>query len=224
MKAEQFSPEADVLAIKRSTLFKEQLNMEPFAPWIKEHPLYKVKNPVTGRKEPTRYLPVDKIELSLDKLLLAWKWEILQVSQMFDSIVVTGRLHYFNHAVNEWHYHDGTGAAAVYSKQGADGDIEYGGGAVQKAVPAAASYALKDAADHLGKFFGRDLNRADSPVYSEKPATSDVDITGSGASHAEVAMVDTAPARAARVNKPAVPETPVDQKKQALSDLDDIEL
>jgi len=36
-----------------------------------------------------------------------------------------------------------------------------------KAAPAAESYAVKDAAEKIGKIFGKDLNRADQIVYDE---------------------------------------------------------
>ncbi len=39
------------------------------------------------------------------------------------------------------------------------------------ALPSAKSYAIKDAADHLGSLFGRDLNRKDAPAFS--PTYSD---------------------------------------------------
>ncbi|MCK5612897.1 hypothetical protein KAR91_64080, partial [Candidatus Pacearchaeota archaeon] len=37
--------------------------------------------------------------------------------------------------------------------------------AVMKAAPAAESYAIKDAAEKIGKLFGKDLNRADGIAY-----------------------------------------------------------
>jgi hypothetical protein len=36
-----------------------------------------------------------------------------------------------------------------------------------KAAPAAESFAVKDAAEKIGKLFGRDLNRADQILYDE---------------------------------------------------------
>ena len=38
-------------------------------------------------------------------------------------------------------------------------------GSVMKAAPAAESYAIKDAAEKIGKLFGKDLNRADKIMY-----------------------------------------------------------
>ena len=38
--------------------------------------------------------------------------------------------------------------------------------AVQMALPSAKSYAIKDAADHIGKLFGRDLNRTQTMNFA----------------------------------------------------------
>lgn len=46
-----------------------------------------------------------------------------------------------------------------------------------KALPAAKSYAIKDACEHIGKLFGRDLNRTDTLVHSmtyENPDNADL--------------------------------------------------
>jgi hypothetical protein len=41
--------------------------------------------------------------------------------------------------------------------------------AVMKAAPAAESYAVKDAAEKIGKLFGKDMNRADKIMYDTLP-------------------------------------------------------
>jgi hypothetical protein len=38
-----------------------------------------------------------------------------------------------------------------------------------KAAPAAESYAVKDAAEKIGKLFGKDMNRADKIMYDTLP-------------------------------------------------------
>lgn len=40
-----------------------------------------------------------------------------------------------------------------------------------KALPTAESYAIKDAAEKLGKLFGKDLNRKDELAFEAKYAT-----------------------------------------------------
>jgi hypothetical protein len=39
--------------------------------------------------------------------------------------------------------------------------------AIQLWLPAAKSFAIKDAIEHIGRVFGRDLSRKDSLEYSE---------------------------------------------------------
>jgi len=58
---------------------------------------------------------------------------------------------------------DGVGACPLQFKAGSKiTDFEnLQPNAVMMALPAAKSYAIKDAADHLGRIFGRDLNKKD---------------------------------------------------------------
>jgi hypothetical protein len=57
--------------------------------------------------------------------------------------------------------HDGVGAAPLQVNAGANPtDItQLKSNAVMLATPAAKSFAIKDAAEHLGEMFGRNLNR-----------------------------------------------------------------
>ena len=84
-----------------------------------------------------------------------------------NSVVVTVRLHYQDVLSNETLWQDGIGAAPLQTDSGA-GAIEWDkvkNDAVMKAAPAAESYAVKDAAEKIGKIFGKDLNRADKIMY-----------------------------------------------------------
>ena len=125
---------------------------------------------------PSEYLPIDKVEVLLDYIFQEWKIEVLSTQALFNSICVTVRLHYVNPTNGQWYFHDGVGAAAVQVDKGAmAGDLSaIKSSAVQMAAPAAKSYAMKDAAQHLGKLFGRDLNRRDAVylpgAYSQEPA------------------------------------------------------
>ena len=63
-------------------------------------------------------------------------------------------------------FHDGGGAKELQTKKDS-GSVKadlsnVGSNACAMAVPIAISTAIKDAADHLGKTFGRDLNRKDT--------------------------------------------------------------
>lgn len=138
---------------------KALVNQPPHVSWLKKHPLAKKK--LNGNTVPSEYLPIDKIEFLLDVIFQEWKVEVLSAQVMLNSIAVTVRLHYRNPINGEWQFHDGVGAKSVQVDQGAHpsnlGAIK--DAAVQMALPSAKSYAIKDAAEHIGKLFGRDVNR-----------------------------------------------------------------
>lgn len=161
-------------------------NQPPPAAWIKKHPM-------SG----TAYVPVEKVELLLDKIFARWKVEIKCVKVIFNSVEAEIRLWYWNPNVSnylvngnqlvydkdgqpvivygEWDYHDGVGAMPAQTDKGmsaADlGNIK--SDAISKAAPAAVSYAIKDAADHIGIIFGRNVSRKDTiafaPAFTEDP-------------------------------------------------------
>lgn len=134
-------------------LFKKLLNTEPPKQWLKHQQFTK-----------TDYLPIDKVENLLDTIFQEWRIEVLDLKQIAQSVVCTVRVHYRNQITGEWSYHDGVGAVGIQTDKGYSasdlGHIKQD--AIQKAAPAAKSYAIKDAAEHLGKLFGRDLNRKDT--------------------------------------------------------------
>lgn len=156
---------------------KTLLNQPPSESWLKVHPLTKSK-----------YLPIDKVEYLLDVIFQKWRVEVKQVQVILNAIQVTVRLHYIDPIMGEWTFHDGVGAKSVQVDSGArPSDLSsIKDSAVMQAVPTAKSEAIKDAADHIGKLFGRDLNRKDiiefvgkynnvqpvaSTVSSHKPLT-----------------------------------------------------
>jgi hypothetical protein len=131
------------------------LNNNPPDPWVKEHPYIK------GHK----YIPIDKVEFLLDKIFKRYRIEVIKTGMLMNAVEVTIRLHYFNVVTNEWDYHDGVGAVELQTEKGTGAlkmDMSnVNRGAVSIALPVAKSYAIKDAADHIGRVFGRDLNRKD---------------------------------------------------------------
>ena len=142
-----------------SVAFKnDQLNLLLNQPtpekWIKDHPF--AKN--------VKYIPIDKVEFLLTRIFQEWKVEIISYSALFNSVSCHIRLHYKNPISGEWSFHDGIGAVGVQTdagKSAADlGAIKQD--AVMKALPAAESYAIKDAAEKLGILFGKNLNRKDT--------------------------------------------------------------
>lgn len=150
------------------------LNQPPVPKWILKHPFVNVKN-AQGQSEPLQYLPIDKVELLLTKIFQEWKAEVMSCTALFNSVAVHVRLHYKNPITGLWSYHDGVGAVGIQTDKGAAAsDLSaIKQDAVMKALPAAKSYAIKDAADHLGAIFGRDLNKKDvvtfAGSYANKP-------------------------------------------------------
>jgi len=78
-----------------------------------------------------------------------------------NSVFVTVRVHYFDHALGEWNWTDGIGAAPIQidSGNGATDFAKMKVSAIQMAAPSAESYAVKDACEKLGKIFGKDMKR-----------------------------------------------------------------
>ena len=137
------------------------LNQEPPKPWLKEHPMAK------GIK----YLPIERVEYMLTRIFKKWNVEIRQVQVIANSVVVTIRLYYQDVLSNEMLWQDGIGASPIQTDKGA-GAMDWNhtkNDAVMKAAPAAESYAVKDAAEKIGKLFGKDMNRADRIMYDTLP-------------------------------------------------------
>jgi len=140
--------------------FAVLLNNPPAKEWVKFHPMIKTKNE-QGQSVPLAYMPIEKVEYLLTRLFVKWNVEIKAVQLLANSVCVTVRLHYQNPVTGEMCYSDGVGASPLQTKAGA-GAIEFNAlqsSAVQMAAPAAESYAVKDAAEKLGRIFGKDLNR-----------------------------------------------------------------
>lgn len=138
------------------------LNQEPPALWCKQHPM--AKN--------VKYIPIDKIEYMLTRIFKKWHVEIRAVTTIANSAVVTVRLYYQCPITKEELWQDGVGAAPIHTSKGS-GAMDWNAvltDSVMKAVPAAESYAIKDAAEKIGRIFGKDLNRKDLLVYSDDNA------------------------------------------------------
>jgi hypothetical protein len=134
---------------------KSFLNLDAPEKWVKEHPYIK------GHK----YLPIDKVEYFLDKIFKRYRIEVIKTGMLMNTVECTVRLHYWNPVTNEWDFHDGVGAAEIQTEKGS-GSLKLdmtnvNRGAITMALPIAKTFAIKDAADHIGRIFGRDLNRKD---------------------------------------------------------------
>lgn len=140
------------------------LNQLPPKSWVKQHPMVK-KEIINAKgikeKVPSEFIPIDMVELLLTRIFQHWRVEVLREGALFNSVYCTIRLYYLHPITNEWMWHDGVGSVGVQTDAGKSasdlGAIK--SAAIQMALPAAKSYAIKDAAEHLGKLFGKDLNR-----------------------------------------------------------------
>lgn len=135
------------------------LNTPPPAKWIKEHPVIKG----------WLYIPIDKVEYLLTKIFKQWHPEVIKTGMLMNAVEVTVRLHYFNPATDQMDFADGVGACELQTSSGTGAlkmDMSnVNRGAVAMALPIAKTSAIKDAADHLGKIFGKDLNRKDTLAF-----------------------------------------------------------
>jgi hypothetical protein len=88
---------------------------------------------------------------------------------------VTIRLHYLNPVNGEWEFQDGVGADEMQVKSGTSpADLaNINKSALAMSIPKAKTEAIKDASHHIGRIFGRDLNRDDVKEYVQsKPIVS----------------------------------------------------
>lgn len=161
---------AEPETIEKNNQLNVLLNNNPKQEWLKEHPIIKVQKTVNGQKVelPYIYLPIERIEWLLTRIYTKWNVEIISYNMIANSVCVHVRLHYLNPITNEMEFQDGIGAAPLQTNKDA-GAIDWNNiksSAVQIALPAAESFAVKDAAEKLGKLFGKDLNRADQISYA----------------------------------------------------------
>jgi len=133
------------------------LNQEPKPAWIKKHPM----------APNVSYIPIEVVEYLLTSIFIHWSVEVKEIQVIANAVVVTIRLHY-RHPNGDMRWQDGIGACPIQTAKDAPAtDItQVKSDAVMKAAPAAESYAVKDAAEKLGKIFGKDLNRKDAFGYT----------------------------------------------------------
>lgn len=146
------------LAGKHNDLNK-LLNCEPKQAWIKEN---KFANN-------SKYIPVGIIEYLLTSIYIKWRIEVRQIQVIANSVVATVRLYVLDPVTGEWDWQDGVGASPIQTAKGAAATdfSQVNTSAVQMAAPAAETYAFKDAAEKLGRLFGKDINRKDDVNYSD---------------------------------------------------------
>jgi len=159
---------ADPDKLHKNDQLKSLLNQPPPRQWVK----------INKYANNSEYLPIDKVEYLLDKIFQEWKVEVLDYRAIFNSLTVSIRLHYVNPLTGQWMFHDGVGSEELQTSSGS-GTLKpdfsnINKGAVEIALPIAKSTAEKNAAKHLGRLFGRDLNRKDivdfKPTYGKPEA------------------------------------------------------
>lgn len=149
-----------LIEVRRERELTLLLNCNPPSTWIKEHPSSTEKNRIY-------YLPIEKVEFLLTRIFVKWWVEIKDTQLIANSVVVTVRLYYINPISNREEWQDGIGAQPLQTDKGA-GATDFNAiksNAVTIAAPAAESYAIKDAAEKLGKLFGKDLSRKHAIQY-----------------------------------------------------------
>jgi len=145
-KAKDLWEDKDYMA--KCHAFAEILNRDPLPEWIK----------VLPNTKDVQYIPIEIIEWEMSTVFGNFWTEIKSIQQIGNSIVCSVTVHYYNPVVNVWEMTEGCGAAPILAD---NGDM-----AIAMAVPAAKTFAKKDAMEEKGKVFGRDLNRADKITYS----------------------------------------------------------
>lgn len=144
----------DIATLFKTDQFNLLMNQAPEPKWIQQ-------NPFAGN---SKYIPIGILETLLQRIFKEFKVEVMREGTMFNAVYVTIRLHYLNPVSGEWSYHDGVGSAQIQTKKDCSpADLaSINNNAVMMALPMAKSYAIKDACDHFGKLFGRDLNRKET--------------------------------------------------------------
>ena len=143
--------------------FLKIVNIEPPKGLVKRQPMTN-----------TDYMPIESIEWLLTKIFQKWRVEVKSTQLVLNAITVSVRLHYMHPISNEWEWQDGVGAMKVQVDKGSSASNLQAikPDAIQMALPAAKSFAIKDAADHIGNVFGRNLNRKNAqafdPTYTQE--------------------------------------------------------
>lgn len=137
------------------------LNCNPKAEWIK----------VNKFANNSKYIPAGIIEYLLTSVFTKWRLEVKSVQVIANSAVVAVRLYVLDPITGEWDWQDGVGASPIQTKSGAAATdfSQVNTAAVQMSVPAAETYAFKDAAEKFGKLFGKDINRGEDAVMNYAP-------------------------------------------------------
>lgn len=169
--AEIYAASDNMPSLQKDSVIQVLLNNAPMPEWQKDHPTAKKEVLINGQKVkvPIKFIPIERIEWLLTNIFIRWRVKVKKVQLIANSVTVTVRLYYYDHVMEKWEWQDGIGAQPLQTDQGA-GATDFNkikSNAVQIAAPAAESYAVKDAAEKIGKIFGKDMNRAESNISYE---------------------------------------------------------
>lgn len=161
----------DVELASKMNDFNKLLNHAPKKEWVKPHPIAnrEISDGKGGKiKVPVEYLPIGIIENLATAIFLKTRTEVKQVQVIANSVQITVRVWVLDPVTGQWDWQEGVGAAPIRTDSGAAATdfSKVQSSAVQTAVPAAKSFAEKDAYEKFGKIFGRDLNRAEDNLLN----------------------------------------------------------
>ncbi len=139
------------------------VNTPPPSAWLRDHPFVNVTEEIEGKKRsrPYKYLTIERVEFLMNNIFKEWRTEVLNVLMIANAVTVTVRVHYKHPITKEWSCEDGVGASPIQTDKnaGASDWMKVKSDAVQKALPAAKSYAVKDACEGIGQIFGSNIER-----------------------------------------------------------------
>lgn len=163
----QLYKDKDML-LERSEL-NTLLNKPPADDWIKDHPIAKKEVWQNGKKVevPVQFIPIERLQWLMRNIFGGYTTNILDYKIIANSVCVSVRLFYTDPLTGKDESIDGIGAVPLQTKAGA-GAIEFDqikANAVQIALPAAKTFAEKDAIGGIGKLFGSDINRFEESQY-----------------------------------------------------------
>jgi len=169
------------LVIKRSEL-NVLLNQPPSKEWVRNHPIAtkEIILPDGKKKEvPAQYIPIERLQWLMRYIFGTYTVQVTDYRLLANSVCVTVRLFYIDPLTGKEEVVDGVGAVPVQTDKGA-GATEFDKiktMAVQMALPAAKTFAEKDAITSLGKLFGSDLNRFEETQYfSQRSAIEELEL------------------------------------------------
>lgn len=144
------------LSLKENA-FTVLCNQSPPDEWLSEHPMIKEY----------KYLSIQRVEYLMSRIFGKFTVVVKDTKILANSVCVTVSVTVTNPITLEKETQDGVGACPIQTDKGA-GAMDWNAAkadGVMKALPAAESYAFKDACEKWGKLFGKDLGRKDSIGY-----------------------------------------------------------